>query len=132
MLLFSEDGWTPENANVPASPQALLQATTTRRSYEIPGIILLQAHLYTYSLLRGVTLEVFHFSSYALSPTMLPLLETLELLLWNSFHCCRHIFFLGCLHYPDIFGPLRQNLYLGTTRNHSEPNKGERVGVLFQ
>jgi hypothetical protein len=58
-----------------------------RRGYEVPGMILLQAsYLYTYSLLRGVTFEVLPFSSYALSPTMLPLLETF----WNS--CCRIAF----------------------------------------
>jgi len=47
-----------------------------RFGYKVPGMILLQAHLYTYSLLRGVTFEVLSFSNYALSPTMLPLLET--------------------------------------------------------
>jgi len=61
--------------------------------YEVAGMILLQAYLYTYSLLRGVTFEVLPFSSYALSPRMLPLLETfLELLLWNSIQCHHHIF----------------------------------------
>jgi hypothetical protein len=54
-----------------------------RFGYEVPEIILLQAsYLYAYSLLRGVTFEVLLLSSYALSPTMLPLLETF----WNS--CC--------------------------------------------
>jgi hypothetical protein len=48
---------------------------------KVTGMILLQAsHLYTYSLLRGVTFEVLRFSSYALSLTMLPLLEHF----WNS------------------------------------------------
>jgi hypothetical protein len=51
------------------------------RSYEVPGMILLQAYLYTSSLLKGVTFEVLPFSSYELSPTMLPLLETLLKLL---------------------------------------------------
>jgi hypothetical protein len=59
-----------------------------RCGYEIPGMILLQAYLCTYSLLRGVT-----FSSNALSPMMLPLLETfLKLLLWNSLQCHHHTF----------------------------------------
>jgi len=59
-------------------------------------MILLQAYPYTYSLLRGFTFEVCPFSSYALSPTMLQLLETfLELLLWNSFQYCLHIFLDG-------------------------------------
>jgi len=39
-------------------------------------MILLQTYLYTYSLLRGVTFEVLPLSSYGLTPTMLPLLET--------------------------------------------------------
>jgi len=58
-------------------------------------MILLQAsHLYTYSLLRGVTFKVLYFSSNALSPMILPLLETfLEFLLWNSFQCRHHISF---------------------------------------
>jgi hypothetical protein len=57
-------------------------------------MILLQAYLYThtYTLLRGVTFRVLPLSSYALSPTMLPLVETfLELLLWKSFQCHCHI-----------------------------------------
>jgi len=55
-------------------------------------MILLQAYLYVYSLLRVVTFHVLPFSSCALSPRMLPLLETfLELLLWNSFQCHHYI-----------------------------------------
>jgi hypothetical protein len=53
-----------------------------------------------YSLLRGVTFEVLPLSSYALSPTMLPVLETfLELLLWKGFQRRRHIF-LDVLNIP--------------------------------
>jgi len=50
-------------------------------------------YLCTYSLLKGVTFEVLHLSSYALSTTMLPLLETFSnsYLLWNNFQC-RHNF----------------------------------------
>jgi len=56
-------------------------------------MVLLQACLYTYSLLRGDTFLVLLLSSYALSQTMLSLSETfLELLLWNSLQCRRHIF----------------------------------------
>jgi len=43
-----------------------------RCGYEVPGMILLQAFLYTYSLLRGFTFEELPLSSYALSPLMLP------------------------------------------------------------
>jgi hypothetical protein len=56
-----------------------------RCGYEVPGMVLLQAYLHTYSLLRGVTFKVLPFSSYAFSPKMLLLLETvLELLLLNE------------------------------------------------
>jgi hypothetical protein len=44
--------------------------------------------------MRAVTFKVLPLNSYALSPMMLSLLETfLEILLWNSFQCRRHIFF---------------------------------------
>jgi len=47
-----------------------------RCGYEVSGMILLQAlYPYTYSLLKEVTLEVLPLNSYALCPTMLPLLE---------------------------------------------------------
>jgi len=44
--------------------------------YKVLGMILLQAYLYTYSLLRGVTFQILPLSSYVLSPTML--------------HCSKH------------------------------------------
>jgi len=44
--------------------------------YEVPGTILLQAYLYTYILLRGVTFKVLPLSSYALNPIMLTLLNS--------------------------------------------------------
>jgi len=73
----------------------------TRCGCKVPGIILLQAsYLNTYSLLRGVTFTVLTFSSYVLSRMMMPLPETFcELLLRNSFQCCRHIFLFRCLQY---------------------------------
>jgi len=37
-------------------------------------MILLQAHLCIYNLLKGVTFQVLHLSSCEFSPTMLPLL----------------------------------------------------------
>jgi hypothetical protein len=50
----------------------------------------------TFSVLRRVTFEALPLRSCALSPTMLPLLETfLELLLWNTFQC--HHFFMASL-----------------------------------
>jgi len=95
-------------------------------------MILLQAYLYTYSLLRGVTFEELPLISYSLSPMLLPLFGTiLGLLLWNSFQCHRHFFF-GCLQYPEILVPLRQYLFFETPRSHMEPNKRSRMGVSFQ
>jgi hypothetical protein len=70
----------------------------------------------------GVTFEVLTLSSYELSPTMLPLLETF----WNC--CCGTAFsavitfYFECLQYPEIFIRLRQPLLLETSR--SEPNRG--------
>jgi len=65
-----------------------------------------------YSLQKGVTFEVLPLSTYALSPMMLPLLETfLELFLWNSFQCRRHIFWM-----PSVFWnlrPFKANFILG-------------------
>jgi len=70
----------------------------TRCGYEVSGMILLQAYLYTHSLLRGVTFEVLLLSSYALIPKMLPMLEKFfELQLWNSFQCCRHMCWMSSL-----------------------------------
>jgi hypothetical protein len=67
----------------------------TRSGYEVPGMILLQAYLCTYSSLTGVSFEVITLSSYTLSSTMLPLLETfLEFLLCNSSQYCRDIFYV--------------------------------------
>jgi len=49
---------------------------------KVPRMIILQAYLFTYGLLREVTFKVLPLSSYELSTMMLPLLETfLEFLL---------------------------------------------------
>jgi len=53
--------------------------------YKAPGMVSLQAYVYLYNLLRGFIFEVLPLSSYALIPTMLPLLETFfKLVLWKS------------------------------------------------
>jgi hypothetical protein len=44
----------------------------TSFSCEVPRMTLLQAYLYIFILLRGVTFKVLPLSSYALSPMMLP------------------------------------------------------------
>jgi len=38
----------------------------------------------------------------------------------------------GILQYPKLFVPLSQILFLETARSHSEPYKGNRMGVPFQ
>jgi len=70
-----------------------------RCGHEVAIKILLQAYLYTYSLLRRVTFKELPLGSYALSIMMLPLFEIfLKLLLWKIFQCCHHIFFcLFCM-----------------------------------
>jgi hypothetical protein len=85
-----------------------------------------RSYLYTYSLL----------SKYSPSVAMH--------LIWWCCHCWKHfwnfccgiafsaITIFGHLHCPEIFSSLRQTLFLETTRNHSEPNQGNRVGVPFQ
>jgi hypothetical protein len=100
----------------------------TRCNCGVLGLILLHPYPYTNSLLRGVTFQVLPLSSYALSPTMLPLLETF----WNS--CCGMAFsvivtFLWLIQYPETLVPLRQTSFLETARSHSEPNQGNMVGV---
>jgi len=72
----------------------------TRSGYEVAGMDFIATYLnmYTYSLLRGVSFKVLPLSSYAFSPMRLPLLETLlELLLWNSFKCHCHIFWMSSI-----------------------------------
>jgi len=73
----------------------LYSSPSRRCGYEVTGMIsffLQDSYLYTYSLQRGVTFKVLPLSSYVLSSTMLPLLETfMELLLWKSFLCRRHV-----------------------------------------
>jgi len=59
--------------------------TNKKCGYDVPGMILLQTYLYTYSLLRGVTFKALPLSSYALSPVILPLLDV-----WN--YCCEIAF----------------------------------------
>jgi hypothetical protein len=84
-------------------------------------------HLY-FTPLRGFTFEALPLGSCALSPTMLPQLETfLELLLWNSFQYRRHIFF-GCFQYPEIFVLLGHTLFLETVKS----NDGVGMGVPVQ
>jgi hypothetical protein len=67
----------------------------------------------------GYEVPVLPLSSYALSPTMMPLLETfLKLLLWNSFQCHRHGVFSIWLQYPEIIVLSRQTLFLEKAMCH--------------
>jgi hypothetical protein len=100
-----------------------------RGDYEVPGINLLQAYLYIYSLQRGVTFQVLPLSSCALSPTMLPLLETF----WNS--CCGIAFsvitfFFWLSSVSQNFRPFKAD-FIFRNKSLSELNEGNRVGVLF-
>jgi len=86
---------------------------STRYCYEVLGMILLQAYLCNYSFRDGSPSKYSPVSAYAISPTMLPLLETIfEILLWKTFSALVPFFFLGCLQNPKIFIPLRQILFL--------------------
>jgi hypothetical protein len=44
--------------------------SNTRCGYEVPGMILVPAYVYTYSLLRGFIFEVLPWSSYVRNPTV--------------------------------------------------------------
>jgi hypothetical protein len=95
---------------------------------EVPGVILLHPYLYTYSLLRGIAFKVFPLSSYAVSPMMLPQLETfLELLLWNSSQCHHH--FISAM----ISLSLKADLIFANSQKLFGAKSGEwGVGVPFQ
>jgi len=84
-------------------------------------------------LLRAVTFEVLHFSSYALSPTLLPAT------VWNIFGSPvgEQLSVLSSLFFPDIFSipktsSLFARLYFRKQPEVIEPNQGNRVGVPFQ
>jgi hypothetical protein len=98
----------------------------TRCGYEVPGSILLQTLcLYTYRLMREVTFKELPLSSYALSPTMLPLLETfLGLLLWNNFQCRRHIFWLSSV--SSDLRPFKADFIFGDSQKSFRVKYGER------
>jgi hypothetical protein len=96
-----------------------------RCGYEVPGMILLQACLYTYSLLRGVTFEVLPLSSYALSPTILPLLETfVELLLCNCFQCHYHFFWVSSVSWSLC--PFKADFIFGNSQKSFKAKSGEQ------
>jgi hypothetical protein len=48
----------------------MIMSYSMRCGYEVTGTILLQAYLYTYSLLRGIVFNILTMRSYALSPVM--------------------------------------------------------------
>jgi len=98
-------GYQRNGTSLCVSKLGLIRRICSRCGYGAPGMFLLQAYPYTYSLLRGVTFEVLTFSSYARSPTMLPLLKIfLDLLLWNSFQCNRHTVL-------DVFSILKSSFF---------------------
>jgi hypothetical protein len=116
--------------NIDTQNLSVRMNASTRCGYEIPGMTLLQAYPYTYSLLGGVNFEVLPLSSHTPSPMMLQLLETF----WNS--CCGIVIsaVVTFFYILDIvsFVPLRQTLLMETSRGHSEPNQGKRMGAPVQ
>jgi len=95
--------------------------------YKVPGIILLQTHLYTHSLLGGVTFEVPPLSSFVLSLLMLPLIETfLDLLMWNSFQWRRHIFWISSISWN--IQPFKTAFIFGNSQKSFGAKSGEQGG----
>jgi hypothetical protein len=58
------------------STRKRLKVLNMRYGYEVPGMILFRAYLYTYSLLRGVNFKVLPMNGYVLCPVMLPMFKT--------------------------------------------------------
>jgi hypothetical protein len=76
-------------------------------------MISLQAYLYTYSLLRGVTFKVLPLNIYALSPIILPLFEKLLAPpLWHSFQL--FFFFFFFLHVNRNLCPFKVDFVMET------------------
>jgi hypothetical protein len=111
----------PQNTSVKVQMKRINSAPRTSNTFdggcEVPGMALLQASYLcaywepspsTYSPLAAMHLA---------QRCCLPLLE---MLLWNSLQCCRHIFWMSSL--SDLFVSLRQTLFLETTWSPSEPN----------
>jgi hypothetical protein len=105
----------------------------TGNGFEVPAMILLQAYLCTYSLLRGVTFEVLPLSNYSFSPMMLPLLE---IFFWNS--CCGIVFSAFITYFfLDFFSILKSSSCSGRLYFWKQPEVIQtqirnRVGVPFQ
>jgi hypothetical protein len=94
-------------------------------------MILLQAYPYTHSLLRGVTSEVLPMSSYALSPTMLPLLETfLELCDATDFSAVVTFFWMSSVSWN--LRPFKADFVLGNSQKSYGAKTGKEVSVPFQ
>jgi hypothetical protein len=60
-----------------------------------------------------------------------------QLYLYLYLTCCGIAFsavvtFFLCLHYPEIFVPLRRTLFSEISTSLSVPNQGTRAGVPFQ
>jgi hypothetical protein len=79
------------------------------------------------SLLREVNSEVLPLNIYAQSPMMMPVLEIfLELLLWNSSKCRRHIPWMSSI--PWNFRPFKADFI----SENSQKSFGAKLGVPFQ
>jgi hypothetical protein len=92
-----------------------------RCGHEVPGMVLLYAHW------EGLP-SVLPLNCYALSLTMLPLLETsLELLLWNSFKCC-HFFWMSLISWN--LHPFKADFVFGNSQKSSRA-KTRVIGCVF-
>jgi len=81
---------------------------------------------------QGVTFEVLPLSSYALSPTMLSLLETfLEFLLWNSFQYCHHILGGGGIWASWNICSFKAEFIFGNSQKSFRTKSGEYGGCTI-
>jgi hypothetical protein len=72
--------------------------------YEVPGVILVQVCLCTYSLLRGSTFDVLLLRSYILSLPMLLILETLKGRKTDHGENCIMMNFTACILHRILLG----------------------------
>jgi len=101
----------------------------TRCGYEFPPFFFCKSTSILTANWEGSP-KYFPLSNYAISPTILPLLEIfLELLLWNSLHCCCHIFFLCPVSWN--LPPFKADFIFGNIQKSFGAKSGEEGGFSF-
>jgi len=133
---YPTDIWTVYSQNIRSESRGLRSRVAhkfgwTMCGYEVPGMILFQAYLYNYSLLRGN-----HFRSNPLSPLPATMLlaqrschfwkQFLQLPQCISFQRRCHIFLM--FQYHEILVPWRQVLFFGNGRKTLGAKSGEWGG----